>query len=835
MRKPHLLRVTRVAVPAVILLALGARLATGQSTADNPLATTKNGVSLTKAGAYEGYSLIAPMNSTKTYLVDLQGKIVREWKSDYTPALSAYLLENGHLLRPAADRQANGGGFAPGAGGRIQEFDWDGNLVWNYAIDIEGLRPHHDICRLPNGNVLVIATEHKTTEQAVAAGRRPESVGEQLLPDCLLEIKPTGATTGEVVWEWHAWDHLIQDVDKSKPDYGEVAEHPERIDVNFGSREFDRMLADPQQLARLRSLGYVGGGGTPQRPPEEDDRPDPAGAQNDRPPGDEPRERQGGGNRADGQRDGRPAGGDRGRRGGPMQGDWMHANSVAYSPELDQIVLSIHNFSEIWIIDHGTTTAEAASKSGGKRGKGGDLLYRWGNPQAYRSGSRNDQRLFAQHCASWIPAGLPGTGHLLVFNNGQGRPDGAYSSVDEIAPPLAPDGTYQRDEFLAFGPDQASWSFTAGDKSSFFSMLISGAQRLPNGNTYICSGNQAILFEVTPAREIVWVYKHPGGGMGFPGMNGPGRMGMFPDFVRGMLNIDDQQGKKLTALQADVDKQLADVLTRDQRKILEQPPMFGGPPGGGPRGGGGRGDGAPGDGPPDRGPREERLRDQGPPDGDPADRGPRADRGPDGDRPSGGPRGRRGFRPPRFGDVIPFFVVGALEMSEAQQQRVAQIQAHVDTELKQILTDHQQKQIEEMARMFARGPGSGPPGGSPPGAGPDGDRPPPNEDERRPRDRDRPEGDRPEDSNRPGPGGDGPGGFGRGRGGPGFGRMFGGPGGPGGRGPGGMFRSYRYGPDFPGLVGKDLTPGASLAEVAEKELPPPRGDRPQPPPEPDAQ
>ena len=66
-------------------------------------------------------------------------------------------------------------------------------------------------------------------------------------------------------------------------------------------------------------------------------------------------------------------------------------NSVAYHPELDQIVLSVLGFSEIWIIDHGTTTAEAAGHTGGRSGKGGDLLYRWGNPRAYRAGSAVDQ------------------------------------------------------------------------------------------------------------------------------------------------------------------------------------------------------------------------------------------------------------------------------------------------------------------------------------------------------------------------------------------------------------------------------------------------------------
>jgi hypothetical protein len=109
----------------------------------------KDGLSIHQPGAFQGYTLVAPMNSTSTYLIDMEGRIVREWKSDYTPALSAYLLENGHLLRPAVQRA---GGFSgPGAGGRIQEFNWEGELVWDFLWSSESIRPHHDICRLPSG------------------------------------------------------------------------------------------------------------------------------------------------------------------------------------------------------------------------------------------------------------------------------------------------------------------------------------------------------------------------------------------------------------------------------------------------------------------------------------------------------------------------------------------------------------------------------------------------------------------------------------------------------------------------------------------------------------
>ena len=145
---------------------------------------------------------------------------------------------------------------------------------------------------------------------------------------------------------------------------------------------------------------------------------------------------------------------------------------MAYNAELDQIMLTVRAFSEFWIIDHSTTSAEAAGHTGGRSGKGGDLLYRWGNPQAYRAGTKADQQLFAQHDAHWIPRGRPGAGHVLVFNNGLGRPGGDYSSVDEIV--LAgrrPRVDTVREPGAAYGPKGPVWSFTAPTKTEFFAAV----------------------------------------------------------------------------------------------------------------------------------------------------------------------------------------------------------------------------------------------------------------------------------------------------------------------------------------------------------------------------
>jgi len=521
----------------------------------------KTGLTVNDPRAFRGYSLIAPMNSTTTYLVDMDGLVVRSWKSEYSPAMSAYLLENGHLLRPGAARGGfggrggggfggrGGGGFGgPGSGGRIQEFDWDGTLLWDYSLSTEKNHPHHDICPMPNGNVLVIAWDKKTSAEAIAAGRHPRGVQGELLPDCILEVHPTGKTTGDIVWQWHAWDHLIQDIDKTKANYGEVSEHPELIDVNYGTGFMASLLNDPKSLATLRSLGYVGGGG-----------PSPTGGTGASNRGAAPAQQAGGA--GDSSR-GRGGPGDSGRgRGGPGmfggpggESDMMHTNAVDYNANLDQIMVSVHNFSEVWIIDHSTTTAQAATHSGGRYGKGGDLLYRWGNPRAYRSGTNADQRLFAQHCAKWIPKGRPGEGHLLVFNNGGGRNDGTYSSVDEVVLPVEKDGRYAREEFAAFGPERAAWSYAAPNKSSFYAMNISGAQRLPNGDTFICNGIAGVFFEVTANKDIVWNYSMPGGGMGGPGGmfgrgGGGGNMfgGMFGPFGFGQPGIGPPDGTQADA------------------------------------------------------------------------------------------------------------------------------------------------------------------------------------------------------------------------------------------------------------------------------------------------
>ena len=243
----------------------------------------------------------------------------------------------------------------------------------------------------------------------------------------ILELEPE---SGEIVWEWHIWDHTVQDVNSELSNFGIISEHPELFDINCGS------------------VGNDAGG--------------PQGA----------------------------------------NADWMHINAVDYNPILDQIVISSRTQNEIFIIDHSTSTEEAASHSGGNSNQGGDFLYRWGNPENYGRGDESDRILGDQHSINWIPAGYPGEGNLILFNNFH---EDNTSAVLEFSPPL--DGNnYAIIEGESFGPETWEWIYT-GDITT---PMQGGAFRLPNGNTLITQTHTATIIEVDSEENELWSFTHEG-------------------------------------------------------------------------------------------------------------------------------------------------------------------------------------------------------------------------------------------------------------------------------------------------------------------------------------
>jgi hypothetical protein len=96
---------------------------------------------------------------------------------------------------------------------------------------------------------------------------------------------------------------------------------------------------------------------------------------------------------------------------------------------------------------------------------------------------------------------------MTCFNNGLGRGD--YSTVDEFTPAMNADGSYNMVAGSILSPANYTWSYKGSTESPMYSENISGAHRLPNGNTIICSGTVGRFLEVTTAGEIVWEYICP--------------------------------------------------------------------------------------------------------------------------------------------------------------------------------------------------------------------------------------------------------------------------------------------------------------------------------------
>jgi hypothetical protein len=355
---------------------------------------------------YNGLILVNDAGNNRAFLMDKSAKLIHEWPLSNNLGNDAFLEADGRLLASleADDPKITLGG----QGGKLQFIAADGTIEWNFNYSSEAAETHHDAELLPNGNVLAMVWERRTQEVAANAGSNSQV---DIFPEAIIEVDPN---TNEIVWEWHAWDHIIQDYDDTKDNFGDVAANPQLIDINYVTID---------------------------------------------------------------------------------NGDIMHGNGLAYDPEDDVIYLSVNFFHEVWVIDHSTTTEEASNHTGGNFNKGGDLLYRFGNPEAYKNPMGT--RLFHNN---HFPNLLQGedAGKMLIFTNGNGI---GQSTVYELQLPttfsLLPNSDNE---------PEVVWSFTDPD---LFAPKVSGAVKLPNGNRMIAEGDYGI-WEVTESGEVVWKFNAQG-------------------------------------------------------------------------------------------------------------------------------------------------------------------------------------------------------------------------------------------------------------------------------------------------------------------------------------
>lgn len=404
-----------------------------------------------QAKAYNGYTLFG--SGGMTYLIDMEGRVIHSWKIGTNPRFT----EGGTLLDAVGGNPSNSNTW--------KELDWDGNVVWQYTESRSTYHAHHDFEKIYNPKLgtstfIYIANKDLTSQQCLDAGCDPSNKYTGAQMDVIVEVE----MSGKVIWEWSFFDHVVQDIDASKPTYGVIKDSPGKIDLNM--------------------------------------------------------------------------------RGNPVKSDWLHCNSLDYNQDLDLIVInSVHG--EFYVIDHGNTfikgnpTGSIALAASAK----GDFLYRFGDPAKYDQGdppsvldnwekaTAGHKQIGGAHNIQWIKPGLPGGGNFLIFNNGQNLFElTPQSYIFEINPYLNSTGT-NTGKFVnpptagynvVNSPDrnlmkekknlskQVVWSYSSKNNTSFFSTIGSSAQRLPNGNTFICAMNDGHFFEVSPSdTSIVWEYINP--------------------------------------------------------------------------------------------------------------------------------------------------------------------------------------------------------------------------------------------------------------------------------------------------------------------------------------
>ncbi|APG61150.1 aryl-sulfate sulfotransferase [Christiangramia salexigens] len=357
-------------------------------------------------GIQDHLFLVNDAKNDRVYLMNKKAEIEFEWELEHPIGNDCELLDNGQLLAilQAPEPKIPFGGY----GGKIQLINPDFSIDWEYNLSSVNEIAHHDVEMLPNGNVLMIVWIKKTLEDAENAGYTGNSA---IFPESIYEYNPNSK---EVVWRWNSWDHIIQDQDPEKENFGNISESPGKIDINYNIVE---------------------------------------------------------------------------------NGDIMHANGISYDPYKDLIYLSVNFYSEVWVIDHSTTTQEASTATGGNFGKGGDLVYRFGNPEAYKNTAGS--RLFHNnHYPNLIQNGEKT--NMLLFMNGNNI---QQSSVFEFELP----DTFKLNSNNDNEP-KLIWEFTRED---LYSEKVSGAELLSNDNVLISIGSSG-AWEVNREGEVLWQFEGEG-------------------------------------------------------------------------------------------------------------------------------------------------------------------------------------------------------------------------------------------------------------------------------------------------------------------------------------
>ncbi len=420
-----------------------------------------NGVTVYKKGrAWEGYTLLSSIRGHKSdkkppagvadlglcgvILIDMEGNIVNDWP---LLAVPAKMLPGGHILGMAIT-PANG----PPVNGiqTLMQMDWYGNEVWRWSGPpgvIGGARVHHDFQREGNPVGYYVPGQNSLVNSG------------KTLVLSMAGSPPAGTVSAPGISNFLLQEEAIY----------EVAADGAVLWSWIPSEHFDQMGFDEAAKDAIMTVRVMGIGGV-------------AGDPN-----------------------------------GPT--DWQHINSTSYLGPNEWYAngdLRFHPDNIIYDSRTANYIAIIARHDNPGKWVAGDIVWRVGPHYSQGYNESRIGQIIGPHMAHMIPRHLPGAGNILVFDNGGVA---GYGSLLPGMPGTYPATFRDYSRIIEFDPItfKTVWEYTCPEKRTlrnramerkFYSRLISGAQRLPNGNTLITEGAYGRVFEVSRRGEIVWEYIH---------------------------------------------------------------------------------------------------------------------------------------------------------------------------------------------------------------------------------------------------------------------------------------------------------------------------------------
>jgi hypothetical protein len=409
-----------------------------------------------KTNAYPGYTWFGVRGTT--YLVNMEGRVAHTWPIGTNP----HLLTNGNVLDASTDDPSGFAGF--------KEVDWNGSKVWSYIETRTNYVPHHDFLRIFNPKLnayttLYVANKTVSSNQCIAAGCNPaygrNYTNAQM--DTIVEVD----LSGNIVWEWWFYDHLIQDYDATKSNYVgtgmSISNYPGRLNANIPGMPVQKDWLHCNGLDYNQALDQI--------------------AINS------------------------------------VRGEFYvidHGNTFIAGSPSNSIALAAS--------PAGDFLYRFGDPARYNQGSPPSILTNW------TESTTGNKQIGGSHHISWIPAGYPGAGHFTVFNNAQNlfehtqdsyafeinpylnaltNDTGAYVNPPDAGyntwiPPVANTGLNPKTM-----SKQIVWSYSPKASHGMTSHIGSSVQRLPNGNTLSCSDTEGHIIEVTSAGDAVWEYINP--------------------------------------------------------------------------------------------------------------------------------------------------------------------------------------------------------------------------------------------------------------------------------------------------------------------------------------